>query len=215
MSQAGAFPSDKANRAVITTLALSTLLASVGTSIANIALPALAKAFSAPFPHVQWVVVAYLAALTVTVVIAGRLGDRHGLKRMHVVGLGLFAAASLLCGLAPTLWLLIGARAVQGVGAAFLMTLSMAMMREIAGEERMGRAMGLLGAMSALGTALGPSFGGALIATTGWRGVFLAQVPLGRIGQPEDVANAVKFLASEEAGYVTGHVLAVNGGMYM
>jgi len=178
MSQAGAFPSDKAKRAVTTTLALSTLLASVGTSVANIALPALAKAFSAPFPHVQWVVVAYLAALTVTVVIAGRLGDRHGLKRMHVVGLGLFAAASLLCGLAPTLWLLIGARAVQGVGAAFLMTLSMAMMRETAGEARMGRAMGLLGAMSALGTALGPSLGGALIATTGWRGVFLAQVPL-------------------------------------
>lgn len=153
-------------------------LASLGTSIANIALPALAEAFAAPFSQVQAVVVAYLATLTISVVIAGRLGDSRGLRSMLILGLGLFAAASLLCAVAPTLWLLIGARAVQGIGAAFLMTLAMALMRQTASEDRVGRAMGLLGTVSALGTALGPSLGGLLIPTTGWRGIFWVQVPL-------------------------------------
>jgi MFS family permease len=154
------------------------LLASLGTSIANIALPALAGAFSATFSEVKWVVVAYLAALTVCVVLAGRLGDIFGLKRVLAAGLGLFAIASLLCGLAPNLWFLIAARVLQGVGAAVLMTLAMALMRETASRERLGRAMGLLGTVSALGTALGPSLGGFIIAATGWQGIFLMQVPL-------------------------------------
>ena len=86
-------------------LAFSMLLASLGTSIANIALPELAEYFSAPVSQVQMVVVAYLAALTITVVIAGRLGDRYGLKRMLMAGLGLFLAATLICSLVTNLWL--------------------------------------------------------------------------------------------------------------
>ncbi|XAZ21679.1 MFS transporter [Sinorhizobium sp. B11] len=159
-------------------LSLSMLLASLGTSIANIALPDLAKAFSAPFAEVQGVVVSYLAALTISVVVAGRLGDLYGLKRMQLAGLTLFAVASLLSAMAPDLPLLMAARAVQGVGAAFLMTISMALTRETASEARIGRAMGLLGTVSALGTALGPSLGGALIPLAGWRGIFWVQVPL-------------------------------------
>src|SRR5262245_13305953 len=103
MEQAAISALDRANRATTATLALSMLLAALGSSIANIALPTLAAAFAAPFPLVQGVVVAYLAALTVSTVIVGRLGDRYGLKRMHLTGLGLFAVASLLCGLAPNL----------------------------------------------------------------------------------------------------------------
>lgn len=159
-------------------LALSALLASLGTSIANIALPALAEVFSAPFAEVQAVVVAYLATLTVFVVFAGRLGDRLGLKRVLLAGLVVFAVASLLCAVAPNLWFLVGARGLQGVGAAILMTLAMALMREVASEARLGRAMGLLGTISALGTALGPSLGGLLLPVTGWRGIFAVQVPL-------------------------------------
>lgn len=163
-------------------LALAMLLASLGTSIANIALPALKTAFAADFAVVQAVVVAYLGALTLTVVVAGRLGDRHGLRRMLLVGLGLFALASLLCGLAPGLAWLIAARALQGVGAGFLMTLAMALMRETATAERLGRAMGLLGTVSALGTALGPVLGGVLVGAAGWRAIFLVQVPLALLG---------------------------------
>ena len=178
MEQAEPLASERKQSGIMITLALSMLLASLGTSIANIALPTLAKAFSAPFGEVQAVVVAYLAALTISVVIAGRLGDTLGLKPMLMAGLGLFAVASLLCGIATSLWLLIGARVLQGIGAAFLMTLSMALIRQTASEARMGRAMGLLGTVSALGTALGPSLGGLLIPVTGWRGIFWVQLPL-------------------------------------
>lgn len=181
MTEAGSGLSDRRHTGVVLTLALSMGLASLGTSIANIALPALALAFSARFAQVQAVVVAYLAALTVSVVIAGRLGDRHGLKPMLILGLGLFLCASLLCAIAQGLWQLIGARVIQGTGAAFLMTLSMALMRQTAGEARVGRAMGLLGTVSALGAALGPSLGGLLIPAVGWRGVFWVQVPMAAI----------------------------------
>lgn len=180
---------------IAATLALSMLLASLGTSIANIALPTLAAAFAAPFAEVQAVVVAYLAALTVAVLVAGRLGDRHGLKPALVAGLALFAAASLACAVAPTLWALVGARALQGVGAAFLTTLAMALMRQTADEARVGRAMGLLGTVSALGTALGPSLGGLLIPVAGWRGIFWVQVPLAVLA----LALAVATLPGEPA----------------
>lgn len=181
MEQAEPLASERTQSGIMITLALSMLLASLGTSIANIALPTLAKAFSAPFGEVQAVVVAYLAALTISVVIAGRLGDSHGLKPMLMAGLALFAVASLLCGMATNLWLLIGGRVLQGIGAAFLMTLSMALMRQTASEARIGRAMGLLGTVSALGTALGPALGGLLIAVTGWRGIFWVQFPLAAV----------------------------------
>lgn len=178
MTQTGSFTLERPRRGVLPALALSMLLASLGASVANIALPALADAFAAPLGHVRWVVIGYLAGLTVTTAVAGRLGDRLGLRRMYLAGLALFAGASLLCALAPSLPLLVAARIVQGAGAAFLITLSMALARETAGEARVGRAMGLLGTVSALGTALGPSLGGLLLAAVGWRAIFVVQAPL-------------------------------------
>lgn len=178
MDQETPHASAKTQAPIMMTLALAMLLASLGTSIANIALPTLAAAFSASFAQVQAVVVAYLAALTLSVLVAGRLGDRYGLKPTLVAGLIVFTAASLLCAIAPTLWLLIGARTLQGIGAAFLMTLAMALMRQTADEARVGEAMGLLGTVSAVGTALGPALGGLLIPMAGWRGIFWGQIPL-------------------------------------
>lgn len=163
----------------VAALSLAILLASLGTSIANVALPTLAQAFSASFPQVQWVVVAYLLAITVLVVGAGRLGDLVGRRRLLVAGIVLFTLASALCGAAPTLPLLIAARVAQGAGAAIMMALAMALVGAAVPKERTGRAMGLLGTMSAIGTALGPSLGGVLIAGFGWRAIFLAGVPLG------------------------------------
>lgn len=169
------------NRKATAALALSLLLASLGASIANIALPTLARDFAAPFGALQWVVTGYLATLTIFSVFAGRLGDIYGLRRMQLAGLALFCLASLLCGLASGLWVLIAARALQGVGAAFLMTLTIALVARTAGRERMGGAMGLLGTVSAVGTMLGPSVGGLLLASVGWRSIFLAQLPLGML----------------------------------
>ena len=166
-------------RWALAALALSMLLASLGTGIANVALPSLAQAFAASFRSVQWVVLAYLLAVTTLVVSVGRLGDLAGRRRLLLAGIALFTAASIACGGAPTLGWLVAARAVQGAGAAVLMALSLAFVAEVAPRENIGGAMGLLGTMSAIGTALGPSLGGVLIAAAGWRAIFLVQVPLG------------------------------------
>ncbi len=157
------------------------LLSSLGTSIANVGLPALARAFTASFQDIQWIVLAYLLAVTTLIVSVGRLGDLIGRRRLLLAGLALFTAASVLCGLAPALWLLVAARAAQGVGAAVMMALTMAFVGEIVPKERTGSAMGLLGTTSAIGTALGPSLGGLLIWGFGWRAVFLVTAPLGAV----------------------------------
>jgi EmrB/QacA subfamily drug resistance transporter len=160
-------------------LSLSMLLPSLGTSIANVALPTLTETFIASFQAVQWVVLAYLLAITALIVSAGRLGDLIGRRRLLLAGIFLFTVASVLCGVAPTLWLLISARALQGLGAAVMMALTIAFVGETVPKARTGSAMGLLGTMSAIGTALGPSLGGVLIAALDWRTIFLVNVPLG------------------------------------
>ncbi len=160
-------------------LSLAMLLASLGTSIANVGLPALATSFGAPLGDVQWVVLAYLLATTTLVAGAGRLGDVVGRRRLLLAGIALYGAASLACSAAPTLGLLVAARAVQGMGAAVLMALSTALVAEAVPQQQAGRAMGLLGTMSAIGTAAGPALGGGLIAGFGWPALFAAGVPVG------------------------------------
>ncbi|MCF3935384.1 MFS transporter [Acuticoccus sp. M5D2P5] len=165
-------------------LASSILLASLGVSLASVALPALSQAFSATISQVQWVVIGYLLSVTITILLVGRLGDQLGQRRVLVAGLLLFAAASVASAAAPDLGTLIAARAVQGIGGAILMALPVSLAREIVPLERTGSAMGLLGTMSAIGTALGPSLGGIVIAWFGWRAAFaaLALVSLAALG---------------------------------
>lgn len=172
---------NKTQTGITLTLGLSMLLASLGTSIANIALPTLAEVFLLPFIQVQAVVIGYLISLTITVVIAGRLGDRYGCKSMLIVGLLIFSLASLLCSVAPSLWILVAARSFQGIGAAFLMTLAMALTRQTVSKSQLGRAMGMLGTISALGTALGPVLGGFLLVVSGWQSIFGLQFILAGI----------------------------------
>ena len=160
-------------------LSLSMLLASLGTSGANVALPTFVKVFGASFQAVQWIVLAYLLAVTTMIVGAGRLGDLIGRRRLLQLGIALFTGASLASGLAPSLGALIAARAIQGMGAAVMLALSMAFVSDAVPPDRVGRAMGLLGTMSAVGTALGPSLGGMLLTFPGWRALFLINVPVG------------------------------------
>jgi EmrB/QacA subfamily drug resistance transporter len=163
----------------LASLSLTMLLSSLGTSIANVALPTFIHTFGASFQAVQWVVLAYLLAVTTLIVSVGRLGDLFGRQRLMLAGIALFTVASVACGVASDLWMLIAARAVQGLGAAVMMALTIALVGDAVPQERAGSAMGFLGTMSAVGTALGPSLGGVLIATLGWRSIFLINLPLG------------------------------------
>ncbi|CAN7656573.1 MFS transporter [Pseudorhodoferax sp. LjRoot39] len=169
------------SRFALAGLATAMLLSALGAGIANVGLPALAQAFGAPFQQVQWVVLAYLLAVTALVLPAGRLGDWWGRRNVLLGGIALFGMASGLGALAPTLGWLVAARAVQGAGAACLMALTLALVAQAAPRTRVGSAMGLLGTVSALGTALGPALGGVLLAGFGWRALFWAPLPLAAV----------------------------------
>jgi len=166
-------------RGALAGLSLSMLMPSLDTSIANVALPTLAQEFSASFHQIQWVVAAYLVAVTLLIVTLGHLGDRVGRRRLLLAGIGVFTGASLLCGAATALWMLIGARIAQGLGAAVMLALGVAMVGDTVGHTSVGKAMGLLGTVSAIGTTLGPVLGGVLIGAFGWRSVFLVNLPIG------------------------------------
>jgi EmrB/QacA subfamily drug resistance transporter len=166
-------------RWALASLSLCVLMSSLGTSIANVALPTLVEAFHASFQQVQWVVLAYLLAITTLIVSVGKIGDIIGPRRLMMAGISLFTLSSVLCAIAPALWLLIVARSVQGLGAAVMMVLALAMVGGSVPKTKTGSAIGLLGTMSAVGTALGPTLGGALIAAFGWPALFLINIPLG------------------------------------
>lgn len=153
-------------------LSLAMLLPSLGTSIANVALPSLKLAFGGTSQDVQWVVIIYLLVVTASLVTAGRLGDLFGKRRLLLAGIGVFAVASAGAAFASELWALIVARGIQGIGAATMMALTIAAVGDMVPKHRAGAAMGLLGTVSAVGTALGPSLGGVLIAAFDWPAVF-------------------------------------------
>lgn len=165
-------------RGALAGLSLCMLLATLGTSIANVGLPQMAEGFTAAFAAVQWVVLSYLLAITAVLVGVGRLGDRFGHRRLLLAGVAVFAVACALCSAAPSLGALVAARALQGLGAATMMAMTMALVTATVPKEQTGRVMGLLGTMSAVGTGLGPAIGGALIAASGWRALFLVMLPL-------------------------------------
>lgn len=189
----------------LASLSLCVLLSSAGASIANVGLPAVAQAFGASFRQVQWVVLAYLLAVTALVVGAGRLGDALGRRRLLLAGIALFTLACVLCGAAPSLSALVAARAVQGAGAALMMALTLALVADTIPKESAGGAMGLLGTLSAIGTALGPAIGGMLVEGFGWRAVFHAGAPLGCV----TLAFAWRFLPPD-----SGAAGAAGGGAF-
>jgi EmrB/QacA subfamily drug resistance transporter len=180
-ADAAASANAPALRWALASLCLSMLMPSLDTSIANAGLPALAQAFGASFQAVQWIVLAYLLAITTLIVSAGRLGDLLGRRRLLQAGILLFTLASLLCGVAGAFWFLVAARALQGLGAAVMLALTIASVSETVPKEKIGSTMGLLGTMSAIGTTLGPSLGGLLIGSLGWRAIFLVNIPIGLI----------------------------------
>lgn len=124
------------SRKVIISLSLPMLLSSLATSIANVGLPTLTRAFSASFQEAQWVVLAYLLAITTSAITIGRLGDIIDKRLLLKAGIALFTLASLGCALAPSIQLLIAARVLQGLGAAAMMTLTLALVGDTVGKGK-------------------------------------------------------------------------------
>jgi EmrB/QacA subfamily drug resistance transporter len=165
-------------RATLAASILGSSLAFIDGSVVNVALPALASGLHADPSNLSWAINAYLLPLGALILLGGSLGDHFGRRRLFLVGLVLFASASILCGAAPTFaWLLAG-RSAQGIGAALLMPNSLAIIGgAFSGEER-GRAIGTWAAVGAVAGAVGPIIGGWLIDAIGWRVIFIINIPV-------------------------------------
>ena len=167
---------------VFAVTALGAFMASLDLSIVNVAFPALARSFpSASRADLAWVITAYAIVYAALLVTAGRTADRLGRRRVFFIGLGVFTVGSALCGLAPSLPLLIAGRIGQGVGAALLLPASLGLLLEVFSAEARSQAVALWAGVGALAVATGPSLGAALISAGGWRWAFFVNIPVGVI----------------------------------
>ena len=157
--------------------ALGSALAFLDTTVVIVALPAMDDDIGLGLSGQQWVYLAYALSLSAFYLVGGAIGDRVGLRRTFIVGVVLFAVASLLTALAPNEGVLVAGRALQGVGGAVLTTTSLALLR-VTWVGQAGRAIGLWTSLTSLATVGGPPLGGLIVQTVSWRWVFLINVPL-------------------------------------
>ncbi|QBD80272.1 DHA2 family efflux MFS transporter permease subunit [Ktedonosporobacter rubrisoli] len=169
--------------AVLGIVAIGVFMATLDSSIVNISLPPIALYFNVPLSGpVEWVVIAYLVATAAVLLTAGRLADMVGRKAVWAVGLVVFTGGSAICGAAPSLGLLIAARALQGLGGALMMAVSPAMLTTAFPASERGKALGLNAVIVALGVSVGPTLGGLITGYLSWRWIFFVNVPIGIIG---------------------------------
>jgi EmrB/QacA subfamily drug resistance transporter len=167
-----------ARRFVLAATILGTSMVFIDGTVVNVALPALQSAFHATAVDVQWVIESYALFLAALLLVGGSLGDHFGRRRIYILGVTVFALASIWCGLAPGIGHLIAARAVQGIGGALLVPGSLAIISTSFPKEERGQAIGIWSAFSSITTAIGPVMGGWLIEHISWRAVFFINVPI-------------------------------------
>jgi EmrB/QacA subfamily drug resistance transporter len=163
---------------ILTATILGSSMAFIDSTVVNVALPTLQATFHASLVDVQWVVESYGIFLSALILAGGALGDLFGRRRIFLIGVGVFAAASVACGVSSSIQQLIAARSVQGIGAALLVPGSLAIISAGFDEESRGKAIGTWSGFTAITTALGPVLGGLLIQHASWRWAFLLNVPL-------------------------------------
>ncbi len=166
---------------VLSAVSLGTFMATLDGSIVNISLPKIQQAFGVNLSAVEWIVVAYLLVIGALLLPFGRLGDIVGYKWVYLSGFTLFAGASALCGSSQSVWILVGFRALQGIGAAMLQAMGPAIVTHTFGSRERGKALGLNSVSVSIGLSLGPALGGLLTEFGSWRWIFFVNVPVGVI----------------------------------
>jgi EmrB/QacA subfamily drug resistance transporter len=164
--------------------AIGSFMGALDTLVVSTALPTIRLDLGASVSQLEWTVNAYNLSFAVMLVTAAALGDRFGRRRLYAVGLVWFAAASAASALSPSVGWLIAARAAQGVGAAFMMTLGLALLSAAFPAERRGTAIGLYSAVTGLAVASGPLVGGAVVNGLDWTWIFWLNVPIGLLVVP-------------------------------
>ncbi|MFL5941674.1 MAG: MFS transporter [Gaiellaceae bacterium] len=183
-------------------------------TVVNVALPDIQKELDTTFTDLQWVVDAYALTLAATMLNAGSLGDLLGRKRVFLVAIALFTAASALCGAAQSPTWLILARGAQGIGGAGMFVVSLAIIsQEFHGRER-GTAFGIWGATVGLAVAIGPLVGGALTTYVGWRWIFFVNVPIGIACVAAGIRELHESRDEEHGGFDLPGLLTLTGGLF-
>jgi EmrB/QacA subfamily drug resistance transporter len=201
--------SSTGGRWVLLASILGSGMAGIDATVVNVALPAIGRDLHTDFAALQWTVTAYSLALASLILLGGSLGDRFGRRRVFVIGVTWFATASLLCGLAPNASLLIGARALQGIGGALLTPGSLAMIQSSFAPEDRGRAIGAWSGLGGVATAIGPFVGGYLVESVSWRFVFLINAPLAVVV----VLVAIRHVPETRDPSATGRVDVVGAAL--
>ncbi|MET7717132.1 MFS transporter [Streptomyces sp. NPDC005407] len=171
-------------RWVILTTVLGSGMAMLDSTVVNVALPRIGEDLDTDLAVLQWTVNAYTLTLAGLILLGGALGDRYGRRKIFVLGTIWFTIGSLLCGLAPNDLLLVGARALQGIGAALLTPGSLALIQASFHPDDRARAVGLWSGLGGVGAAVGPFLGGWLVDGPGWRWIFFINVPLAALCVP-------------------------------
>ncbi|MFE9682750.1 MFS transporter [Streptomyces sp. NPDC006285] len=199
--------SSPAGKWILLTTVLGSSMAMLDSTVVNVALPTIGRDLDADLAGLQWTVNAYMLTLAGLILLGGSLGDRFGRRKVFVVGVVWFAAASLLCGLAPNAGVLVAARALQGVGGALLTPGSLALIQASFHPDDRARAVGLWSGFGGIGAAVGPFLGGWLVDGPGWRWVFLLNVPLALLCAP----IALRHVPESKDGRVHGRGFDVLG----
>jgi EmrB/QacA subfamily drug resistance transporter len=151
-------------------------------TIVNVALPSIQRSLAMSISSLEWIVTAYALTFAALLITGGKLGDLFGRRKMFILGLAIFTLASLACGLAPTAGFLIGARAVQGIGAALMNPATLSIITATFPPKERGQAIGIWAGVSALALAIGPLLGGLIVDNINWHWIFYVNVPVGVVG---------------------------------
>ena len=163
---------------ILVALAMGTSVVPINAGIVNVSLPAITEFFQVSVATSEWVLTAYLIFMLSLVLFFGRVGDSKGHERLYLVGLACFIISSILCSLSPSIYFLIIFRALQGVAAAMMISVSLGIVKKSFPTEELGRALGIYAVAIAAGLALGPAIGGLIDYMGGWRTIFLINIPL-------------------------------------
>ena len=165
-------------------MSIALFMTALDNLVVGVALPSIRVDLGGSIEMLEWTVNAYTLTFAVLLITGAALGDRFGRKRMFVIGLGIFTVASALAALAPTIEALIAARALQGLGAAIVLPLTLTLLSEAVPGEKRGMALGIWAGVSGLGVALGPFVGGAVVEGIAWQWIFWLNVPIGLVLLP-------------------------------
>jgi EmrB/QacA subfamily drug resistance transporter len=167
---------------ILLNVSVSIFMATLDGSIVNIALPVISKELSVNISSIQWVVTSYLLAISVLLLVWGKVADLYGKKKIYAFGFIIFTIGSALCGFSKNLEFLVIFRVIQAVGASSMMALSQGIVTSTFPPNERGKALGITGTTVAIGSLVGPSLGGVLVHAAGWKSIFFINVPIGIIG---------------------------------